>query len=436
MPITIPKQHYVTIQYRKDAKTESGLLGFASPYTKDAAFEKRKSSQEGWAYGASNSFVIGEDGSILPSADSKIDRFTLFATKCYPIIMDNVLVDGFEVSKSVKRSGWSGSGNVVWRIADPRGFELEISSENFARIIDCTTVEQGKILGKCMWGREGAKNILLPEASDVYQEAVKLTVKTNTKISLKDVQVGDIVEILSTKVPPDDLVCQYLGKYFFLEVRQFGDGSNRYAGSGKFRFNAEQTERYLLKSEKTGKYFVLTSPKVVGITTKIGTPLDKTTVATEVTGKLSLTNSIRDADLTILLSPTKIDLMKVQTTMAPLDPKVTADQWPSVDKYYSSADSIICGYNGEWWVARTTNIGGYNSPNVPSLVKVSLDLANNAFDTVTIPEQSTGGWGFRNSQVVYRQIVETNIVPAEVEQYRLSVTANGITGRVYRLGYF
>lgn len=434
MAITIPKQHYVTIQYRKDASTESGLLGFASPYTKDAAFEKRRATQESWAYGGyGTQFDIGDDGSILPNNNSKIDRFTLFATKCYPIITDNEPIEGFEVAKSVRRSGgWGGSGNVVWRVADPRGFELEISSENFARIIDCTTVENGKILGKCLWGREGPKNILLPEASDIYQEAVKMTAKVNTKISLKDVQVGDTVEIMSTAVAKDDLVCQYFGKYYFLEVDQLGDGVRR--GSGKFSFNKRVTEKYLMKSAKTGQYFVLNTPKVVNIITKISTPLVKSEVANEVTMKIGQVFKIKDADDTVIVSATKFDLSTVTVNLVPIAETIIGDQWPSVGKYDSHVDAIVCKLDGKVYVASLLR-GGYNEPNTPTLTEITLDLPNSAFQ-INRNETHNPGYRFYGPQTTYTNIVRTDFEISKLEKFRFVVTANGITGKVYRLGYF
>ena len=136
MAPTLPDKLYVTVQYREDSSSVDGLLGFASPYTKDAAFRKRKLTQDGWAYGNTEAVIINEDDSmhINGAIKLRIDPVALFMGNCAPKIIDNVLVAGFTIAKSVRRSsGWGGSGNVVWRIADPRGFELEIKSENFAR---------------------------------------------------------------------------------------------------------------------------------------------------------------------------------------------------------------------------------------------------------------------------------------------------------------
>ena len=346
-------------------------------------------------------------------------------------------LEGFEVAKSVRRSGWSGSGNVVWRVADPRGFELEISSDNFARVIDCTTIENGKILGKCLWGRDGGKNILLPELSEPYQEAVKLTVKTNTKISLKDVQIGDTVEILSTKVPAADLVCQYLGKYFFLDVTQLDNPGNRYGNySGKFKFNQAQTEKYLLKSEKTGTYFVLSTPKVVSIVKKIAVPLLKEDVAKEVTSKIGRIFKITDAETTTVVSPTKIDMSKVTVALVPLKEKWIGEKWPQSDKYSSQVDSIVCKLDGKYWMTSLTSGPGSSYNNyVSALVEMTIDLVGCGFDLKKVQQVNSNRWGY-GSQTYLENVVRKDFHIPDLEQFRFEVTANGITGGVYRLGYF
>ncbi|MEI7556192.1 hypothetical protein, partial [Candidatus Chlorohelix sp.] len=51
----------VTVQYRGDANNEDGLLGFASPSSKDAAFEKSKNTQDNWAYGYGSTVTIDDE---------------------------------------------------------------------------------------------------------------------------------------------------------------------------------------------------------------------------------------------------------------------------------------------------------------------------------------------------------------------------------------
>ena len=346
---------YVTVQYRGDANNESGLLGFASPYTKDSAFEKRKATQDKWAYGYGATVTIDNDENITVEGGGKRggygsnetwDASMLFIANCYPRIVNNEPVEGFQLAKSVRRYGWSGSGNVVWRISDPRGFDLEISSENFAAILNCCNMEKGVIVGKCVWGRDGAHNVLLPEASEPFQAAKTFTDKSKIKISLKDVQVGDTVELLNPNI--DAKVCQFLGKYWFMTSDQITDSNDEYTGGRAY--NAQQVERYLFKNPKDNKYFLLTTPKVVDITQRIDQPLDKNTIAHEInTGLSTKDDGFRGVYGLILVSPTKIDLSKVISQLEPVDFHYReGDAWPRVGNYHSR--SYVVKYQGDTYI--------------------------------------------------------------------------------------
>lgn len=436
----IPEKTYVTIQYRADSSAE-GKLGFLSPYTKDAAFKKRKDTQDKWAYGYGITVNIDDNDEITVTGQGggnnragNWDSAALFMANCYPRILDNVLIEGFEIAKSVRRYGWNGGGNVLWRIADPRGFELEISSENFARIIDCATIENGTIKGKCIWGRDGSKNILLPEASDVYQDAVKRTTQVNTKISLNDVQVGDFVELLSKD--GKDLEGQYLGKYFFLQFVQGEntDETSRYYryGNGVYHFNKKQVERYLFK-QQNGKYFTLSTPKVTKIIDKIETPLNKTDVAQEVSSYLSNTNEIDGIDEVILLSPNKIKLSEVTSKLVPIE--YTGEKWPTAHRYYT--EIIICELGGKYYVSRNMedpNDNNYPKAKMPKLQECVVSLDKNSIaPQFTISRGGSGYWNrYETRTDVLLESFDMNTIP----KYKIEVTANGIVGKLHYLGYY
>lgn len=193
--IKLPEKYYVGI--RAQAESEGQLpLGFATPFGTDAAFAKRKNTVDSWT------------GKI----DPKRKENPRFET------LDNVLMEGFRISQSVRRYGWNGGGNVLWRIEDPRGFELEISSNNFASIVDCTTLTNGVIEGKCIWGREGAVNVLLPESSVPYQEAVNFTDLSKLKVTAKEMTPGQMVRM------KDDTVAMFMGEFFGLAFEQELEG--------------------------------------------------------------------------------------------------------------------------------------------------------------------------------------------------------------------
>lgn len=178
--IKLPKQFYVGLKTQQH--TESGVpLGFATPYEPNTpAYEKRKGTVDFWC--RSDNYTW--DPETRKNIQKPIPD---------PVIIDNTVpLTGFKIADSVRRVYWGG-GNVVWRIEDPRGFELEISSSNFAKIIDCTTIVNGEIMMSCVWGRDKSQNVLLPTNSDPYQEAAENTSRIGQKVPLKDVSIGDTV---------------------------------------------------------------------------------------------------------------------------------------------------------------------------------------------------------------------------------------------------
>lgn len=148
-------------------------LGFATPLESNAAFEKRKRTVDNWA---------------LPYAEwDPVARKNVAKKPLDAITIDNVPLAGFKVTDDVRRVYWGG-GNVVWRVEDPRGFELEISSQNLMAIIQQVGVNPGgEIPGKCVWARDGASNILLHEATQEFKSAF---------------QVGETKSTLGNKLSP------------------------------------------------------------------------------------------------------------------------------------------------------------------------------------------------------------------------------------------
>jgi hypothetical protein len=144
----------------------SSDLSYMTYFKDDSAFKKRKATGLGWA-SRSNPNEQGE-------------------------IVNNDLVQGFEVVASVSR--WS-TQNKLFRMRDPRGFVVEIPSGNLAKLIACTTITNGVIQDKCVWGRDGQDHLLIPEQSNLYQEARVNMAKLSKNIALKDVAVGEVVEI-------------------------------------------------------------------------------------------------------------------------------------------------------------------------------------------------------------------------------------------------
>jgi len=195
--IIIPDKYYVGYQKRKN---EDGVLGFPTPYGTDSASKKRMSTVDNWS-----------------SKDIQ------------PTVYDNVLLPGYKIAQHIHRSYYWGGGNVVWRIEDPRGFEFEIESSNMSKILSCTNIINGEIQGKCILGRSNmGVNVLLPENSEPYINAVKSTVISKTSTKTSELVPGSIVLLKNnTKIV-------YLGKYYPLFV-EYEDNKKMY-GDAKDSF--------------------------------------------------------------------------------------------------------------------------------------------------------------------------------------------------------
>lgn len=231
----IPEKLYVTFQDR-----QNHILGFMSPFEDNAAFRKRRKTQLEWAYTGSGFIEPDADlsgnlfykkwgryadlkdlgGEIIqpsdfdPTAPNADDDWCCVKIKASlqlePKVLDNIPATGFAIGDDIQRSGgWFSNKNVVWRVLDPRGFQLEISSANLSRLLGYATLVNGVIQEKCVWAREGSANVLIPEGSDLYEELVESTNKKKfaKKLSLKDIDIGDIVTLLTDS----DVEYRYLG---------------------------------------------------------------------------------------------------------------------------------------------------------------------------------------------------------------------------------
>lgn len=107
--------------------------------------------------------------------------------------MANDTQAGFKIKHVVRQYG----GQDWWRITDPRGFQLEISSDNVSRILADCTIENSEIQEPCLWGRDGGANVLIPITSHVYETAKENQARVDKKIGLKDIKIGDTVMLHS-----------------------------------------------------------------------------------------------------------------------------------------------------------------------------------------------------------------------------------------------
>lgn len=421
MATTIPKQLYVTVQYRGDTNNESGLLGFASPYTRDAAFEKRKQTQDTWAYGSGIDVKIDAEDNVTVTGQGSggygrgsWDAGALFIANCFPRIIPNEPLEGFELAKSVRRWGWSGGGNVVWRITDPRGFDLEITSENFASILNCAVVDHGVISGKCVWGREGSRNVLLPENSEPFQSALKQTERVSRKVSLRDVQLGDTIEIVSSQLESDDQEHVYLGKHYYVHTRYEYDNSGRYYLAGEFR------ERYVLKSKRDGSYNTLASVKISQILERAEKPRDKADIAAELNLVQLSNNSEHDGGHLILPRPPRAEDIKFQ--VVPTE-KVSRETWGKLGVYYRQ--SYLVDYRGQRCLAYLVKWHNSGTSEV-NLQPVTFDTETGVIQKEMKPAQGNAYWGRQH----YQTTTIPNVDVSELEFYTIEIASQGFTGNV------
>lgn len=162
--IKIPTKHYVGMIRRGD----QGLpLGFMTPWGEDSAAKKRMATVDSWANQGYKTV--------------KIEAQTI----------DNIPLSGFRLTSSIRSSSYGGDDK--WRIEDPRGFELEITSGNLGRLLSVGMIDKGEIIDQCVWGRLGANNILISTSTDEYKDAVKNTEVASKSALWSDVKLGDTV---------------------------------------------------------------------------------------------------------------------------------------------------------------------------------------------------------------------------------------------------
>lgn len=135
-------------------------LAFAQVYEPNKkGWEKKKDTQMKWAYGSADTWEEREDGIWMKESKSwfypthgqpyLIDK-PPYRVEEYlqPRVIKNDPMSGFKIVESVSRYSTS---NKLWRIEDPRGFELEISTGNMEAILKEGCVLKNEIQGTLQW---------------------------------------------------------------------------------------------------------------------------------------------------------------------------------------------------------------------------------------------------------------------------------------------
>lgn len=126
-----------------------------------------------------------------------LDRHECIPVEGEEAVVENGPIKGFYIGSSVAR--WSTS-NKLFRVNDPRGFTVEVPTDNIATLLHHTTVTNGVVQEECVWGREGNNHILLPVNSEPYLKTLgQMDTLANKLIPIKDLKVGDVVKFFEDK---------------------------------------------------------------------------------------------------------------------------------------------------------------------------------------------------------------------------------------------
>jgi len=164
----LPKQLYITAKpqntYNNGIVVAVGVpLGFLNAYEPGkSAFEKKRITQEEWAYrDYINDFKLEKHGNEVwvtgwkwarwdPANPNQRNKEQIAEpVNPQPQVWDNDALPGFKIEKSVSRYSTS---NKLWRVLDPRGVEFEITTGVLEQIIEDATILKGGIIdANCAW---------------------------------------------------------------------------------------------------------------------------------------------------------------------------------------------------------------------------------------------------------------------------------------------
>lgn len=175
----------------------------------------------------------------------KIDDWSNYGTgskvKLNSIIIDNTPMTGFRISRSQINAGWYQTPDYI-RVEDPRGFEVDITIPNMIMLTNNNILDNGEIMHECIWGRDGAINVLLPSNSAPYQEAIKNTDRQTTHVHVKKLKLGDHV------VLKNGMKGRYMGKLTAIS-EVYHTNKSGYSGYGYYgtqrQWEPNVTEHYL-----------------------------------------------------------------------------------------------------------------------------------------------------------------------------------------------
>lgn len=424
LTIKIPERVFVVVH-----AAEVDRISYMTAYEKNAPFKKRAEKLCKFAYDHSTELVIdhaSEKVSITPGPGSTVNMAAVFIEKRLPTIIDNILISGFEVSKAVKKKAhWRSNDDVVWRIRDPRNFDVEISSGNFLQIVDHTTIINGKIQGNCIWAMDGNALVLLPENSNLYKEATAFTNKVEQKLTLRNVSPGDKIEIIASSVNSGaPTAVEYFGKFWFVQSEP--SGGSEWSDIVQWNLASTQTDRQVVKYDN--QFYALRTFKVLNILEKLSVPTSVTENAKLINSSASF-NIITGVDYYNLVVPTKVSDFSAITIELVDEPTV----YPKWGRHKYFIDQLIFNHDNNWYSPGFRSVfntgSGYSDESVG--YRINIDTVAKTKSNFLVPKKSTSRY---NDNVVYERVClgSTEFDMKTIKKYRLKFNYGDFSAIAYR----
>ena len=162
-------------------------------------------------------------------------------------IIDNKPTKNIYVGCSVSR--WSTS-NKLFRVTDPRGFTIEIPTDNLATLLHHTTVVKGVVQEEFVWGKDGNNHILLPVNSEPYRlSREQQDTLDNKLIPMSDLKAGDWIKFFG-----GDTEYYFFGRVKITwNVRGYRPHRNSWYGGGQTK---EFSDWYEIEDKKYIDIFI------------------------------------------------------------------------------------------------------------------------------------------------------------------------------------
>ncbi len=189
---------------------------------------------------------------------------------------ENIPYPGFTLLKTSRHTY---AGESYWKLFDPRGYEVSISSTNLEKILHTSGITEGLIQEKCVWARrdKGTTVFLMTVNDPEYLQTVENTTLLENKVSLRDVSIGDKV------------LCQNgnIGIYY---------GSLTLYGPAKWvskvSFTPEVHANRRVMKLGTGRYFFGGDLKILKVLEKASAPMTKEEVVNAINTELKLGSAL------------------------------------------------------------------------------------------------------------------------------------------------